>query len=127
MRKDTQFVTFVAEQLAALGEVDARAMFGGHGIYIDGLFCAIVHRDTLYLKADGQTRAEFESLGMQPFRPFAGKPTTMRYYRIGADLLENRVQLLAWARKAMAAARRDPARKSSGRKPASTRKPSAGR
>lgn len=45
---------------------------------------------------------------MQPFRPFADKPMTMRYYEVGADLLEDRMQLLDWARKSIAAARRDP-------------------
>lgn len=108
MRTDNQFVDFVAEQLAGLGRVDARAMFGGHGIYVDGFFCAIVHRDTLYLRADEQTRSEFEAIGAQPFRPFANKALTLRYYEIGADLLEDRARLLEWASKALAAALRDP-------------------
>ena len=115
MRTDNQFVQFVVEQLSPLGAVEARAMFGGHGISIDGLFCAIVHRDRLYLKADEHSRPEFEAIGAQPFRPYPKRPMTLRYYEIGADLLDNRARLLDWARKAMEAARREPP-KPAGRK-----------
>jgi DNA transformation protein and related proteins len=108
MGRDNQFTAFVAGQLEPLGPVHTRPMFGGHGVYIDGLFCAIIHRDVLYLKADELSRAEFEAIGARPFRPFEGKPATLRYYEVGADLLEDRTKLLEWASKALAAARRAP-------------------
>ncbi len=109
MRKLTEFVEFVVERLAPLGAVEARAMFGGFGIYVNGLFCAIAHRDTLYLKADDLNRCDFEAIGLRPFKPFADKPMTMRYFEIGADILEDQRALLAWARKALDAALRDSA------------------
>jgi DNA transformation protein and related proteins len=102
--KRTQFVEFVLEQLSPLGSAQAKSMFGGFGIYVNGLFCAIVHRDILYLKANERSSREFEAIGAQPFKPFPHKPMMMRYYEINAEILENRESLHAWALKAMQAA-----------------------
>jgi TfoX/Sxy family transcriptional regulator of competence genes len=63
----TGFIEHVVELLAPLGRVSERPMFGGHGIYCDGLFIAIVLDDVLYLKADAESRAEFERAGCQVF------------------------------------------------------------
>jgi DNA transformation protein and related proteins len=46
-----EFVDYVLEQLSPLGGVRAKRMFGGHGVYLEGLFFALVADDTLYLKA----------------------------------------------------------------------------
>lgn len=108
MARNSEFVEFVSDQLAPLGGVESRPMFGGHGLYVDGQFCAIVWRDTLYLKADEMSRGEFEAIGALPFQPYPDRPMTLRYYAIGADILDDRERLLEWARKAIAAARRDP-------------------
>ena len=51
------------ELLAPLGAVRARRMFGGHGLYIDDLFVAIIAFDRLYLKADEATRERFAGAG----------------------------------------------------------------
>jgi DNA transformation protein len=63
MAQPTEFVRYVCERLAPLGQVSARSMFGGWGLYVDNQFCAIVHRDTRYLKVDDMTRPDFEAKG----------------------------------------------------------------
>ena len=103
MAVSDEFAAFVREQFSALGEVTTRRMFGGMGVYHDGLFFALIADDTLYLKVDDNNRAEFESAGLRPFEPWDGH--VMQYYEAPADALENRDELARWAQGALAAAR----------------------
>ena len=57
-------------------------------------------------KVDESNRPDFEKASMQPFRPYLDRPTVMQYYEVPVDVLEDRKQLAAWARKAIAVARR---------------------
>lgn len=100
------FETFVVDQLAELGPVTSRKMFGGAGLYCDDLFFGLIARDQLYLKVDDQTRGAFEKEGGVPFRPYADKPSTMQYYSVPVDVLESAPELVEWAKRAVAAARR---------------------
>ena len=103
--------TYVLEQLAGLGAVSARAMFGGLGLYHDGLFFGLVDDDTLYLKVDDTTRSDYERAGMQPFRPMPNEGPSMSYYEVPGDVLEDAGALRAWAAKAVEVARRKAAAK----------------
>lgn len=80
-------------------------MFGGVGLYHDDVFFGILARDTLYLKVDESNRADYEAAGMAPFKPYADRGGTMRYYAVPLEVLESALELAAWARKAVAAAR----------------------
>jgi DNA transformation protein and related proteins len=100
------FRAFVIDQLEELGDVTARSMFGGVGLYRGGLFFGIIAGDVLYLKADDQTRGEFEAIGARPFKPYAHRSGTMKYYSVPAMILESPPELAMWARKAVAAAER---------------------
>jgi DNA transformation protein len=100
------FRSFVLDQLQELGDVTPRAMFGGVGLYHNGVFFGIIAGDQLYLKADDTTRRDFERAGMKPFKPYADRPITMKYYGIPLDVLESPIELARWARKAVAAAER---------------------
>ena len=100
---DDAFVRFVRDQLRALGEVRPRAMFGGHGLYLRGVFFGIVFDGRLYLKTDVATVADYEAAGMGPFRPTA-RQTLARYYEVPAEVLEDGERLTAWARQAAAVA-----------------------
>jgi DNA transformation protein len=107
-----EFVDYVLEQLSPLGGVRAKRMFGGHGVYLEGLFFALVADDTLYLKADDENRAQFEARGLSPFRyQRNGKERTMSYYSLPESALEDSAELLSWARRAIEAALRAAARK----------------
>jgi DNA transformation protein len=103
----SEFVAHILDLLAPLGEVKARALFGGHGIYLKGKMFALVARDTFYIKADDANRAEFESRGLTPFQYDArGKLHTMSYYEPPAAALDDSALLCEWARRGLAAARR---------------------
>ncbi len=91
---------FVMEQLGRVAPVTARSMFGGVGLYAQGLFFALIAEDRLYFKVDDTTRPDFERLGMEPFRPF-GEESAMGYYEVPADVLEDVAQLEPWMRKAI--------------------------
>jgi DNA transformation protein and related proteins len=108
-----------AELLAPMGSVKLRRMFGGHGIYVDDLFIALIAFDRLFLKTDDETRAQFEGAGGEPFiYEAAGKPVTVSaYWTVPAEAMESPALMQPWARLAIAAALR--ARAS---KPSSTRR-----
>ncbi len=106
LRVTDGFRSFVLDQLEELGGVTPRPMFGGIGLYHHGRFFGIAARDVLYLKVDDQTRGEYVAAGMRPFKPFAGRPVTMQYYEVPAEILESRTDLARWARRAVDAAAR---------------------
>lgn len=110
------FRDFVLEQLAAAGQVTSRSMFGGIGLYLDGLFFALIDDDTLYFKVDDSTRARYEKAGSKPFCPFPDRPDQpMGYWQVPAEVLEDSEELARWAREAMGIAlakrRKRPARR----------------
>ena len=115
MASSAGFLEFLEEQLAALGSVSIRRMFGGAGVYADGVMFALVSDDTLYLKADETTRADFEAEGMDAFTyaTKGGRNTIMSYWRAPERLFDEPDEMLVWARKALATARRAGAKKSS--------------
>ena len=101
---------FVLEQLQVIGTVSARPMFGGVGLYRDGLFFGLLDDDTTYLKVDDQNRPDYEELGMPPFHP-PGAQASKNYYQLPGEVLEDREALRTWVEKALAAARRKSAGK----------------
>src|SRR5258707_12683949 len=102
---------FVLEQLGRVMPVTAKSMFGGVGIYAQGLFFALIAEERLYFKVDDATRPDFEHFGMEPFRPF-GEDSAMGYYEVPADVLEDAAQLAPWMSKAIGVAARAKRRKS---------------
>ena len=93
--------------LRTVGRVTARRMFGGHGLYCDGVFFAIVLDGTLYLKADDQNRGEFESAGSEIFSySRKGKRATLNFYRAPEDAMDAPHLMRPWARSALSAALR---------------------
>ena len=74
MAVSDDFRDFVLEQLAPAGRVTPRAMFGGVGLYLDGLFFALIDDDTLYFKADESTRAALREGGVEAVLSVPGPP-----------------------------------------------------
>ena len=120
MSRNSEFAEYVAELLAPQGRILVRRMFGGHGVYCDGLFIGILSGETLYLKADETSRTEFESAGCAPFTyQRAGKTAALGFYAAPADALESPGLIVPWARLAMSAALRAQAGKPQSRANAS--------
>lgn len=118
MAVSSDYLEFVLEQLAPLGQIVSRRMFGGVGIYANGLFFALVDDDVLYLKGDESLKPEFEAAGSQPFAPF-GDDKPMAYWTAPVEALDDQELLLEWARKSLAVAARkqNPSPKGRGRGP----------
>ncbi len=87
-------------------------MFGGYGIYHDGLMFALVDEDTLYLKADADNVRYFEELGLRRFEYDSnGKVVKLSYFRAPDELLDDRELAAAWAQRSYEVARRSVAAK----------------
>jgi DNA transformation protein and related proteins len=100
------YLTFVLDQLRlVLPVVRTRRMFGAYGLYAGDLFFAVIDDDTLYLKVDDETRGDYESRGMPPFRPFEGH-ASMNYSQLPEELLEESEAFRPWVERAVDVARR---------------------
>jgi DNA transformation protein len=113
---NTAYLAFVTDLLAPLGSIVARSMMGGHILYCDGIVFALISNNTLYIKADAQTRPHCEELGLKAFYPFEGK-ASMSYYQPPAEFFEDETTMIEWGRMAVAAGRRANSRKKAPRKP----------
>jgi DNA transformation protein len=102
------FAELLLETLAPLGRITVRNMFGGGGVYCEGIiFGLVIGGDNLYLKADQSTQAAFVAEGCGPFVHEAkGRPIAMPYWRMPERLLDEPDEMVAWARQAIAVARR---------------------
>ena len=110
MAVSSDYLDFVLEHLAPLGELTSRRMFGGVGLYANGLFFALIDDDILYLKGDESLKPDFEAAGAQAFDPFGeGKP--MAYWSAPAEALDEPDQLVAWARRSLEVAGRKKTRR----------------
>jgi len=97
--RDDTFTSFVLDQLAGLGDVRAKAMFGGHGLYRGETFFGIVYKGRLYFRVDDVARQEYVERGMKPFRP-SSRQTLGTYYEVPVQVLEDPAELSRWARRA---------------------------
>jgi DNA transformation protein len=103
----SEFVEYVQEVLAVLGEVQVRRMFGGHGVYHDGRMFALVVDEVLYLKADALSAVHFEQRGLPRFEyRRQGRPVQLSYYLAPEEIYDEPDAAREWALLACAAALR---------------------
>lgn len=93
----------VEERLSLVVPIQTKAMFGGVGIYSEGLFFALIAEDKLYFKVSDLNRADYEAAGMQPFYPY-DSPTPMHYWELPPGLIDDPDELKIWVDKALAVA-----------------------
>jgi DNA transformation protein len=103
----SEFVEFIVEMLQRFGSVVAKPMFGGCGLYLDGVMFALISNDTLYFKADEVSKYEFLSIGMAPFS-YSKNDTLckMSYFSAPDEALDDDEIMCLWAQKAYDAALR---------------------
>jgi DNA transformation protein len=107
MTATADFADYAVELLGAAGRVASRRMFGGFGLYCDGVMFALIADDVLYLKADALNRPDLERAGSAPFTYGAnGRRAIMSYWRAPDDAMESHEAMAPWARSALAAALR---------------------
>jgi DNA transformation protein len=102
------FAEFLREQLAPLGSVTMRRMFGKTGVFCDGLMLGLVADDALYFRVDDHNRTAFEEAQSSPPLSYEKKGSTidLSFWRAPERLFDEPDELVAWARAALAAARR---------------------
>jgi len=114
MASDQAFCDHVTSRLTPMGPVVGRRMFGGFGIFMDGLMFGLIADDTFYLKVDDDNRPAFEEAGSAPFSYMGrNRPIELSYWRVPEPVYDDPETLLAWSAEALAVARRakKPARK----------------
>ena len=103
----SEYIDYLKEVFADFGPVGARRMFGGHGLYHEGLMFALVARDALYLKSDGENVHFFEALGLEKFSyEKQGKRYSIAYFQAPDTVYDDPEEAALWARRAYAAALR---------------------
>ena len=103
----SEFVENLNEVFSELGAIQARPMFGGHGIYYRGLMFALVADSELFLKVDEQTVGFFTDLGLEAFTYNKnGKPVRLSYHRAPEEIFDDPQQAKLWGQRACEAALR---------------------
>jgi DNA transformation protein len=115
----------IRELFGVFGPVEVRRLFGGAGIYADGVMLGLVHDGVIHLKADEHNAAAFDREKLPPFsyKTKDGEHQLTSYRRIPDRLYDDPEELAMWARDALAVARR---RKAGKRRP-SAKKAGMGR
>jgi DNA transformation protein len=110
------FAEFLREQLAPLGRVTLRRMFGKTGVFCDGVMLGMVTADTLYFRVDDENRAAFKEAAAFPSLNYEkqGRTIDLAFWRAPERLLDEPEELVAWARLALAAAHRVAAKERAG-------------
>ncbi|MBT4837730.1 MAG: TfoX/Sxy family protein [Methylococcales bacterium] len=102
---EREFVDHLVELMQSIGPVYSKSMFGGHGIFLDGLMFGLVASGTLYLKVDKETELEFKAKGLEAFTyQKNGKAFSMSYYQAPEETLEESEEMNIWANKAYGSA-----------------------
>ena len=112
MNANSEFVENLHEVFTLFGAIETKRMFGGHGVYHEGLMFALVADDVLYLKADDDSSDAFESLGLPQFEYVkSGRKMSMSYYAAPDDIFDDPEHAREWADRAFEAALRSRHRK----------------
>ncbi|MEH2553111.1 DNA transformation protein [Bradyrhizobium algeriense] len=102
------YAEFLREQLAPLGRVTLRPMFGKTGMFCDGVMLGVVTENTLYFRVDDENREAFREAEAFPPLNYAkkGQIIDLAFWRVPERLFDEPDELIAWARAALAAAHR---------------------
>jgi DNA transformation protein and related proteins len=102
------FAEFLREQLAPLGRITVRRMFGKTGVFCDGVMFGMVTENTLYFRVDDQNRVTFKEAEAFPPLNYQKKGSTidLSFWRVPERLFDEPDELVTWAQAALAAARR---------------------
>ena len=102
------FAEFLPEQLAPVGHITMRRMFGKTGVFCDGVMLGMVTENTLYVRVDDQNRATFKEAESFPPLNYEKKGCTidLSFWRVPERLIDEPKELVTWARAALEAAHR---------------------
>jgi DNA transformation protein len=117
------YAEFLREQLAPLGRVTLRRMFGKTGVFCDGVMFGVVTENTLYFRVDDQNRETFREAEAFPPLNYAkqGQTIDLAFWRVLERLFDEPDELIAWAHAALAAAHRVAEKRPAPRQPKASR------
>lgn len=95
-----EYLEFVLGQLSGFGDVTYKKMFGGAGLYRDGVMFGGIMNGSLHLKVNDSTRPDFIDRGMEPFFHKPSHRSSANYYQVPIEILEDSAELEQWAQKA---------------------------
>lgn len=101
---------FIRDLFAPFRPVAVKRMFGGAGIYADGLMFALLFDGAIYLKVDETTIADFKREGSRPFVYTRAKSpgrvgrASLSYWRLPERLYDDPDELAVWAERALGVA-----------------------
>lgn len=105
MRVKSSLASYVAEQLAPLGRISSRAIFGGMGVFIDERLLGIVIGEKVYLHTDKSNLEDYVARGMQQFKPYPNAfDLTTDHHEVPPEVVNDAAQLKIWGERALAAA-----------------------
>lgn len=112
------FAEFLREQLAPLGRVTMRRMFGKTGVFCDGVMLGMVRDNTLYFRVDDDNKVAFKEAEAFPPLDYAkkGGNIDLAFWRAPERLFDEPDDLISWARLALAAAQRVAAKRGAPRR-----------
>jgi DNA transformation protein len=99
MKVSPEFLNLVIEKLSLIGDIKGRAMFGGYGIFHEGLMFALISEDILYFKVNDSNRDIYEKAGSNPF------PHGISYWEVPTEVFEDTAKLDEWANISIAIAK----------------------
>ncbi len=107
-----EFVDYVTELMAGWAAVSVRRMFGGYGLYRDGLMFALIVEDELHFKTDPENLARFERAGSAPFvYQSQGRAVQLSYWSAPVASLDSAAEMGDWCQYAYGSALRAQAAK----------------
>lgn len=106
MSASPEFIEYVRELFAPLGNLKDGKFFGGFAFKSGSKQFAMIMGNTLYFCVNDRTRPKYEALGMEPFSYYTkkGKINVKKYYSAPEDLFEDNVKLIEWANEAIESA-----------------------
>lgn len=104
---DKELIDYILELMSAIGSVSAKRMFGGSGIFLNGLMFALVADGVLYLKADNINKHQFIAFELAQFSYYKQKKEfKISYFQAPEEALENSDDMTYWANSSFSAALR---------------------
>ncbi len=107
-----EFVDYVVGLMAGWAAVSVRRMFGGYGLYREGVMFALSVGDELFIKTDAENLARLERAGSRPF-VYRNTSSTVQlsYWSAPPASLDSPAEMKEWCESAYGAALRAKAAK----------------
>jgi len=108
MVASAEFASFLCDELAPLGFITTRRMFGKTGVFCEGVMFGMVTENVLYFRVDSENRATFKEAEVFPSLNYVknGSTIDLSFWRVPDRLFDEHEELIVWAHAARAAAHR---------------------